>query len=105
MTEKILKSVKKRSPFVWRKTLERKRLNKSIDGGKRPKISPENSENPVISNTTIQVDNLSEDDTITRLKKENNELKANLEKVETKLTIASLAQSQEIKKNSELLGK
>lgn len=51
MTEKILKSVKKRSPFVWRKTLERKRLNKGIDRGKKSKISLENSENPVISNT------------------------------------------------------
>lgn len=107
MTEKILKAVKKNSPLVWRKTLERKRLNKGVSGGKRSKISPENSENPIISNSnpTIQVDNLSEDDTIVRLKKENSKLKADLEKVENKLTIALLSQSQEIKKNSELLGK
>jgi hypothetical protein len=105
MTENFLKAIKKHSPLVRRKTLERKRLNKGVNGGKRSKISPENLENPVISNTTIQVDNLSEAGTIARLKKENSELKADLEKVETKLTIALLAQSQEIKKNSELLGK
>jgi hypothetical protein len=105
MTENFLKAIKKRSPFVWRKTLERKLLNKGIDRGKRSKISPENSENPIISNTPIQVDNLSEVDTIARLKKENSELKANLEKAENNLTIALLTQSQEIKKSSELLGK
>jgi len=106
MTENFLKAVKKKhSPLVWRKTLERKRLNKGINRGKRSKISPENSESSVISNTTIQVDNLPEDDTIVRLKKENSELKVNLGKVENKLTIALLTQSQERKENDSLRGK
>src|SRR5689334_18952007 len=105
MTEKILKSIKKRSPVVLRRTLERKRLDKNINKGKRSKIFPENSENPVISDTTIQADNLSENDTSDDLKTKNKILKDNLKKVKEQLAYSSSIESQAKTENKSLLEK